>query len=237
MALSINDLDALLQYDPASHSVSGFPKPRTDFPADQSQLPPAVRQAAAPGIISDINSTQPAKPQVSDRIPSLAPTAPDLGQNGATPSPTVGGIPAIGTQLQQGQDTQLQKPKLSGWDKLKGGLAKAANIAGDVLAPEVMPLIPGTDLNKVWQQNREAKLAGENARDWPHDRADGRGRGDIHGMRSIRERNKDFETWEKQNPNEPRQIRIAAGTPKNSASSERESSLPAIGEDSTGTNL
>lgn len=153
MALSIQDLDQLLQYDPASHSVSGFPKPRTDTlggaglgeAANAADRIPSVGAAPAQQTASN-----PAIPKLESVPPPNITPAPAY-----TPGSTISS--ATG-------ETANVKPKLSGWDKLKGGLAKAANIAGDVLAPEVMPLIPGTDLNKVWQQNREAKLAGENAR-------------------------------------------------------------------------
>ena len=191
MALSINDLDALLQYDPASHSVSGFPKPRTDTlggaglgeAANAADRIPSVGAAPAQQTASN-----PAIPKLESVPPPNITPAPAY-----TPGSTISS--ATG-------ETANVKPKLSGWDKLKGGLAKAANIAGDVLAPEVMPLIPGTDLNKVWQQNREAKLAGENARTGLTTAQTGEAEANtwkaLHPTTAT-----DFEAWEKQNPNAP----------------------------------
>jgi hypothetical protein len=55
-----------------------------------------------------------------------------------------------------------------GWlGKIEHGLAKAGNIAGDIVAPGVMANIPGTDMNKQMSANAQdkelASLAGEQA--------------------------------------------------------------------------
>ena len=162
IALSLTDLNALIA-DPsvgaihnAAHTAMGGDPLK--FPADQSQLPPAVRQAAAPGIIASLNTSQPARPQVPAQIPSLAaPTAPDLGPAGPT------AIPTIGAEFPAPQ-AQPAKPQESGWKKLEHGLATAGNIAGDIVAPGTMTLIPGTQLHNEFEQARAARLAGENAR-------------------------------------------------------------------------
>jgi hypothetical protein len=58
----------------------------------------------------------------------------------------------------------LQKPQQSVWQKMEHGLGRAANIAGDVLAPAETALIPGSDLYKQREQGREARLGEAAAR-------------------------------------------------------------------------
>ncbi len=158
MALSIQDLDQLLQYDPTSHSVAGFPKPRAEG------IPSL--QLGGTGVGQAANAAKP-----PDRIPSIgtstamAPTA--IPKLESVPPPNITPAPAYtpGSTIPSATgEIANVKPKEGFGTKLLHGFEKAGNIAGDVLAPEVMPLIPGTDLNKLWQEKRQAGLAGEQAR-------------------------------------------------------------------------
>lgn len=129
MPLSLNDLDAVLGYDPATHSVAGLPslgpKPYAlpSATAPRSQLP-AAQAMQAPDVRPDISSTG---------LPSMtSPQAP----------------------------TNIAKPKESVWQKIAHG----AETAGDILAPNLTQRIPGTELNRQWQEMRQAKLGGEEAK-------------------------------------------------------------------------
>jgi hypothetical protein len=237
MALSVQDLDALLGYDPATHSVKGMPTlaqmpPKPASPdampaitpgAPNMHTPAAVRAAAAPANIAAANTLAPSRPVAA--IPSIgasgvaptgaaAPVAPEVGipSVGANAAALPGEIPSLAKPTPQqsvatgmaqdnlnakaeGQkqwgEMKPQTPEELGikpftpeyfeqqrrvsdfershplggdisakpglWGKIEHGFAKAGNIAGEVLAPNLMAEIPGTDLNKAAQRGAQTR--------------------------------------------------------------------------------
>jgi len=88
-------------------------------------------------------------PTMQPRAMSPAPTAPDIGGGApAAPLPIGGGAsPMMGPARPQ-----------QGWlGKIGHVAARMGNIAGDVLDPRAMALIPGTDLNKALEARRAEK--------------------------------------------------------------------------------
>lgn len=114
MAISIQDLDQLLNYDATTHSVAGMPSlapgagaaaapaPGSAMPVVRpgvisNKIPLAVRQAAAPGNIAAINSTNPSRPMMPTAgagAPATAPVAPTIPDMNA-PAEIGNGIPTI----------------------------------------------------------------------------------------------------------------------------------------------
>lgn len=174
MAITLNDLDAILGYDPSSHTVGGVPTLRpTKEPGTMQagnatlRTPSDVAARSANFGIGAVGNRM-AVPEAStfsrgaSVIPSVGDTiAPDLSKPGRMPSiaGTLAGNPAADVVNPQTMSElpALAKPKTA-LQKLKGGLELAGNIAGNVVAPGVMMNIPGTELNKEFQQNRIAKL-------------------------------------------------------------------------------
>jgi hypothetical protein len=145
MAVKLEDLDQLLGYDPATHSVAGLPSI-----AKPSALQPSAKE---------LGSHPATMPSVAPAQSSPAPGAmPDVMPTPGTASPSAG-IPSIDA----GASPDLAKPKQSVWSKLGHGLEKGAEVAGDVLAPGVTAMIPGTQLNKEREANQETKREGEQA--------------------------------------------------------------------------
>lgn len=212
MAISVQDLDQLLGYDPATHSVAGIPSMKSaqpSIPARGAMSPVQQSNMDFDMARSGRMATQPTIPKAA--APGAAPTAPEIPSASA---PSVGGsIPARPTPQQsitagmaengttakqegknEWQQMRPQSPEELGikpltpeyfqqqraqadydkahplggdisakpgfWGKLEHGLAKAGNIAGDIVAPGTMALIPGTDLNK--QEERGAQMRGFN---------------------------------------------------------------------------
>ena len=146
MAVKLDDLDSLLGYDPATHSLKGLPSIAKPGP-----LQPSPKELSAhPTTIPSIGSAAPT-PEAPGTIPSVMPTA-------GTASPTAG-IPSI----EAGAAPTLAKPKESVWQKLGHGLEKGAEVAGDILAPGVTAMIPGTQLNKELEQRRQSQLGSRDA--------------------------------------------------------------------------
>jgi len=174
MGISIQDLDALLGYDPQSHSVGGFP---------------AIRPGGNPASAS---LTKP----VPTGIPLVA-GAPDVRPPMSAPS-----IPSIpGTQSSVSPSGQsfatipdLKKPE-TGWQKFGHALEGVGEGIGNTFAPEVMQSIPGTRLNKEWEQRREAGLARTGAET------------ELEKAQAEKLRHPtpttEFEAWEQKNPNAP----------------------------------
>jgi len=182
MAIKLDELDALLGYDPDSHSVMGLP---------------AVGRR--PPVVSNI-------PQQSTAAPTAAPTSiPKVGQAPDVPSqPTATGMPQLGDQTidyNQGIPT-LQKPHQSVLSKIGHGLETAGEAAGTAVIPGVMAAIPGTRLNKEQQQNRGEKMAGEESETGLRKAQTGEAEAetwkDLHPTATT-----SFESWEKSNPNAP----------------------------------
>ena len=146
MTVKLDDLDALLGYDSATHSLKGLPSLAKPGPLQLS----AKELLSPPTTIPSIGAAQP-QPAAPGTMPSVMP-------NAGTASPTAG-IPSIDT----GSAPSLAKPKESFWQKLGHGVEKGAEIAGDVLAPGVTAMIPGTQLNKELEQKRQWKQLGQQA--------------------------------------------------------------------------
>src|SRR5258706_10307125 len=126
-------------------------------------------------------------PSMSHVIPELG-TPPILGRPGGEASASLSpigepkGLPVLSAKEQKGlpmlspgvapgtsadlenQLTRLRAPGMPATTtlgKIGHGLAKIGNIAGDVVAPNVMRIIPGTDLNRTAQINQiESHLPG-----------------------------------------------------------------------------
>jgi hypothetical protein len=123
MALSVQDLDALLGYDPATHSVKGMPTltqmpPKPGTPdampsitpgAPNMHTPAAVRAAAAPENIAAANTLAPARPVAA--IPSVGGSGVPPGGAAAPVAPEVG-IPSVGANAATlpGEIPTLAKP-------------------------------------------------------------------------------------------------------------------------------
>lgn len=137
--LDIEDLDGLLGYHEPTHSLKGMPSIPSTQP--MSNLSP-VKPPLAPD-----NTSSPAMPNLNRPEPQ----APAM----AAPAPT--SMPSMNSS------PDLKKPP-GFWQKFGHGLATAGNIAGDIVAPGTMQLIPGTQLHKEYEEGRQSKLAGENAR-------------------------------------------------------------------------
>lgn len=99
-------------------------------------------------------------------IPSLAkpaePKAPDVQGSAPSSMPSMMGSVVPGQTALDGIPS-LQKPSQSALSKFGHGLEKVGEIAGSAVAPGLFEKIPGTTLNKEFEQNRADKLAGEEA--------------------------------------------------------------------------
>ena len=217
MAVKLNDIDALLGYDSATHSLKGLPSLAKPGPLQ----PSAKELLSPPATIPSIGAGQP-QPTAPGAMPDVMPTP-------GTASPTAG-IPAI----ESGAAPNLEKPKQGFWGKLGHGLEKGAEVAGDVLAPGVTAMIPGTQLNKEAEAGKQWKRLGEQAdigfkeantekakADIPFEQAQTEaltqktGEDPAVTASEISERNAqtaallhpqaktDFEAWQKQHPDEP----------------------------------
>lgn len=105
-----------------------------------SVLPPAM------GGLPTLSSAPPPPPD-SSTMPSAIPKLPSSGLQPLVTNPRM-------EQEQQLQQSLLPKPGQPGfWHQLGRVASKIGNIAGDVLAPNITALIPGSDLNRVLQHN------------------------------------------------------------------------------------
>ena len=210
MAISVGDLDQLLGYDPATHSVAGIPAMKSAPPTGPSipaRSTMAPLQQANTAVDVHRGEMGTAHPTIPVAAATAAPTAPEVS-GAAIPSVESASIPALarptpkqsitagmtenGTTAKQEGKNQFQQmePQITAapgtveygqqrqalldyknahplggdisakpgfWGKLEHGLATAGNIAGDVVAPGTMALIPGTDLNKRVQAGANAR--------------------------------------------------------------------------------
>src|ERR1700690_1743855 len=129
---------------------------------DPTQIPQPDDEKRRQLLASQILSA----PTNANRIPNLngIPDAPMPTQAGPQ-----GGPPPIGYNPARPLETptpgaNLTPPKETTWQRIEHGLSRAANIAGDVLAPATTSLIPGSDLYKEREQGRSARLAASGAR-------------------------------------------------------------------------
>jgi len=155
MGISLADLDQIMNYDPTTHSVGSMPTVR---------VPSAAAARNADFGIGAVGNNLSKPTAAPTGIPSLGASAPDLSRNMTSIpslSHTLAGNPA-GDVVGSPNALQIAKPETK-WQKLEHGLETAGNIAGNAIAPGVMLNIPGTQLNKEFQQKREAELEGKQA--------------------------------------------------------------------------
>jgi hypothetical protein len=149
MALAIPDIDALLQSEMGPHLLNGLHAmiPMSRQPPTSADLTPR------PGELPSIGAAQPESAiRASAGIPSIADmAAPSAPTSTGIPSPSPGGIPS------------LEKPQRGFWGKLGHGLEQAGEIAGNIVAPNEMALIPGTRLHNEFEEARQARLAASQA--------------------------------------------------------------------------
>jgi hypothetical protein len=172
MAISLNDLDLILGYNPDTHSVAGLPtvapgqaaatsggayRSGGDFPT-LAKAPAAVRAAAAPSMIAAANTVAPSKPVMpsmtaAPAAPAAAAAAPDI--NASVPM-TPMGQPAAAENLAAAAMPSLTKPiaPKTRWQKI----GEVAEGIGTALAPGIMAQIPGTPIQKASAERREAAL-------------------------------------------------------------------------------
>jgi hypothetical protein len=187
MAIKLEDLDQILGYDPGTHTVNGFPSLHPDSPMRSTPAPikpmgataapaaPAAMRSMAPGTMNPVKQNDMALDMATSGMRTAHPTMPTMPAAGAAAAPaaTAPGAPALAPmgagaaaapESLPGSMPTLAKPKGPGFlSKFGHGLAEAGQIAGNIFAPGEMMNIPGTQLNKEWNQKREAALGAENA--------------------------------------------------------------------------
>jgi len=165
MGLSISDLDDLMGYDPVTHSAKGFPSLAgapagmgLDAPAPNLQRPQATT-AELPGLAQASGRTPKQEGQYQFKAGMPQVEAPPL-------------TPGYFREKQAQQDYGTSHPWGSPISEHPGfagkvghALSVAGNIAGNVLAPAETSLVPGSDLNK--QKESQRNLAGEVATEKP----------------------------------------------------------------------
>ena len=187
MAISLQDLDHILGYDPDSHTLKGLP---SIAGADTKAQPVLTPMGTPSGTMN--------------RIPAVG--APSSAPNIAQPSAPPPSMPVIKTDIGPGGQSfatipDLKKPE-TGWQKFGHGLARVGETIGDAIAPGTMAMIPGTSLNKAWEQKREAGLAREGAEtDLEKAQAENQKAEAWKSMHPTA--TTPFEQWEKQNPDAP----------------------------------
>ena len=150
----------------ASSSQSLTPKQTLHIP---SFVPQTLWHLSLPDVNS---SAAPSLPTVGGGIPALAkPTTAESHAAGKEEYQT--GLPQVTAKpftpewaQQQEQELEYKKAHPLGsdvsakpgfWGKLEHGLGRAANIAGDILAPGLTMGVPGSDLNNRLQENHFQK--------------------------------------------------------------------------------
>lgn len=126
-----------------------------------SLLDPNISPSVLPSAVGGL----PPLPQLSS-APASAPATPDsiAGPSAIPQLPSSGGLRPLVTSPRQQQEEQLQqsllpKPGQPGfWHALGRVASKIGNVAGDIVDPSAMALIPGTDLNRVMQHNSNQTL-------------------------------------------------------------------------------
>lgn len=112
------------------------------------------------GMTSDSDQGASRLPQM-DRpsalmTPPPAPAGGFVGENNVPGSTATGAERAFGTPT-MAHRMQGDQPHRGWLGKIGHGLARMGNIAGDIFAPEVMAITPGTDLNKRIEAARSEK--------------------------------------------------------------------------------
>jgi hypothetical protein len=145
------------------------PAPQAEPAPDSSLIPVSTRSSALGNALAptpeDIRagSETSAKPANHDQLQFQR----DLIADDKAKAAAKGDLVGLGTATIH--ENQLEKANPLGsaanhpgtWGKIAHGLATAGNIAGNLVGPSEMSLIPGTDLNRQAQENRgeeESKL-------------------------------------------------------------------------------
>lgn len=125
-------------------------------PASPGYLGRIDNLITAHGALETMSPNRPPA-EMSPRVPSsrmtTPPTAPDMGR---MPGPSMPGAPVTGLPTTMGSPA---KPQRSWLRKIGQVASKMGNIAGDVIAPGLTAMIPGTDLNKKWEASRAEKVS------------------------------------------------------------------------------
>lgn len=135
-----------------------------------TSAPPAAGAPPAADIMGE--SAPPPVPGAMDLGGVSAPALPKLDFKGRQALPTVSpGAPAGSAAQHEAELARMKDQDANPWGtgenhpgvigKIGHVLAKIGNIAGDVLAPGTMALVPGTDLNRSISEDRENRLRGE----------------------------------------------------------------------------
>lgn len=127
----------------------------TDLFPDPNAPPSPLLQAFKSGALNQ----NPAPPTLGD-TPGLAGPPPSLGASALKPIITPRMQREDQLQQQISQYNNPQKPQ-GFWQNLRHVAATVGNIAGDIVAPSTMELIPGTQLhNRIQEAGRNRELAG-----------------------------------------------------------------------------
>lgn len=123
-----------------------IPQPQPATIPGPAQPPPMPIGAIPAATIPDLAKPTPKESRAAGKEEF------ERGKPTVTAAP---GTPEYGEQRQAVQDYEKAHPlgadvsaKPGFWGKLEHGIAKAGNIAGDIIAPGITAMIPGTDLNR-----------------------------------------------------------------------------------------
>src|SRR5215469_1616038 len=138
--LPLSVIDAAFDYDPSTHTLGRLPSVRPSIAtgANPPGAPAPLGQYGAP---------------IRGGLPSMSESA-------ASADLPMTPFTGMGSSISSGANPPAAKPSF--WQKLGHGLATAGNIAGDVLIPNVMTNIPGTERHKEFEE--AGKLRGEEER-------------------------------------------------------------------------
>jgi hypothetical protein len=156
MALSVQDLDALLGYDPASHSVKGMPTLAPQIPPKPAGIPsmsPAAQNNMSLDMAtSGMRTAHPAMPSAGASgvapVAAAAPTAPDVG------------IPSVGASAASlpGEIPSLAKPTTA-----------QSHAAGKAEYAEGIPTVTAAPGTEAYGQQRQELLDYQKAHPWGAD--------------------------------------------------------------------
>ena len=175
MGINLNDLDGLLGYDPATHSIAGMPTM-----GDHTHPLVAARAGMPPPAAPDIQTPGYSPEMASPSIPQLQPPNKQQSQSAGKNEFKLG-MPHVTDQPEtpgyyQQKESVNQYEQAHPWGsdvsahpgmlgKIGHALGRIGNAAGDFAAPGLMLGIPGSDLNRRMQSQQN--LAGEVATQKP----------------------------------------------------------------------
>ena len=161
MGINLNDLDGLLGYDPATHSIAGMPTM-----GDHTHPLVAARAGMPPPAAPDIQTPGYSPEMASPSIPQLQPPNKQQSQSAGKNEFKLG-MPHVTDQPEtpgyyQQKESVNQYEQAHPWGsdvsahpgmlgKIGHALGRIGNAAGDFAAPGLMLGIPGSDLNRRMQ--------------------------------------------------------------------------------------